>query len=306
MNWIFISLLLLIPVAKPLAKEIPVETIRPIQSEDVKVIITDFCPPWSTKEDFTKTWENFFRQHEAHIRTVAVVEKGGEIAGYGSLLRQSECPYFKNIPEINTLWIGEKYRGQGLGTKLIGWLEQLAKKEGYVNIGIGVGLYEDYGAAQKLYHKLGFKSIGHAVTYKGEPVKPGEKYPMDDELIFRMSKELSDRMEESEYVTLVVSVPESHAQAVREAMGRAGAGQWGNYSHCSFSIKGVGRFMPVSGSNPFLGQEGVLEETIEERIETTCHKALLDQVLEAIKKAHPYEETVIDIYPIYEKGKKLS
>ncbi len=62
--------------------------------------------------------------------------------------------------------------------------------------------------------------------------------------------------------------------------------------------------MPHKGSNPHIGQEGVLEEVVEERIETVCSRAVLAPVLEAIKKAHPYEETVIDIYPVYEMGRK--
>lgn len=111
-------------------------------------------------------------------------------------------------------------------------------------------------------------------------------------------------MEQSDYVTLVITVPETHADVVREAMGRAGAGKVGDYSYCSFSVKGVGRFMPHKGSNPYLGKEGVLEEVIEERIETICNRSVLEHVLEEIKKAHPYEETVIDIYPVYEMGHK--
>jgi hypothetical protein len=105
-------------------------------------------------------------------------------------------------------------------------------------------------------------------------------------------------------VTIVFTVPESHADAVREAMGRAGAGRVGNYSFCSYSAKGIGRFMPNQGSHPYLGKEGVLEEVAEERIETVCSKDVLDHVLEEIKKAHPYEEMVIDIYPVYEIGRK--
>jgi len=108
----------------------------------------------------------------------------------------------------------------------------------------------------------------------------------------------------SNYVTIVFTVPESYANAVREAMGRAGAGRVGNYSFCSYSGKGIGRFMPNEGSHPYLGKEGVLEEVAEERIETVCSKEVLDHVLEEIKKAHPYEEMVIDVYPVYEIGRK--
>lgn len=111
-------------------------------------------------------------------------------------------------------------------------------------------------------------------------------------------------LEVSEFVTIVTTVPETHADRVREAMGKAGAGKVGNYSYGSFSLKGIGRFKPLKGSNPFLGKEGVLEEVLEERIETVCSRAILSEVLEAIKKAHPYEETVIDIYPVYEIGRK--
>lgn len=111
-------------------------------------------------------------------------------------------------------------------------------------------------------------------------------------------------MELSEYVTIVLTVPETHADIVREAMGSAGAGKVGNYSHCSFSVKGIARFMPLKGSHPHIGKEGVLEEVVEERIETVCSRNILDHVLAEIKKAHPYEETVIDIYPVYEIGRK--
>ena len=111
-------------------------------------------------------------------------------------------------------------------------------------------------------------------------------------------------MELSDYVTIVMTVPETHADIVREAMGKAGAGEMGHYSYCSFSLKGTGRFKPDEGANPFIGQAGTLETVEEERIETVCLKEKLERVLEAIKKAHPYEETVIDIYPVYRLGIK--
>ncbi len=96
----------------------------------------------------------------------------------------------------------------------------------------------------------------------------------------------------------------THADRVREAMGRAGAGKVGDYSYCSYSVKGMGKFMPNKGATPYLGKVGILEEVIEERIETVCSRVVLAHVLEEIKKAHPYEETIIDIYPVYEVARK--
>lgn len=62
-------------------------------------------------------------------------------------------------------------------------------------------------------------------------------------------------------VKFVVFVPETHANAVREAMGKAGAGASGNYNFCSFSIKGIGRFKPLEGANPAIGEVGKLESS---------------------------------------------
>lgn len=111
-------------------------------------------------------------------------------------------------------------------------------------------------------------------------------------------------MDLSEYVTIITTVPETHADIVRETMGRAGAGKVGNYSHCSFSVRGIGRFMPDVGANPHIGKVGVMEKVVEERIEAICRKERLEEVLDAIKNAHPYEETVIDIYLVYKMGMK--
>lgn len=110
-------------------------------------------------------------------------------------------------------------------------------------------------------------------------------------------------MQTTEYLKIVVTVPESHAGSVREALGKAGGGQIGNYSYCSFSSKGVGRFLPNEQAKPFLGQKGALEEIIEERIEVTCAVSILEQVLSALRKAHPYEEPAIDLYPLYSRTK---
>lgn len=97
---------------------------------------------------------------------------------------------------------------------------------------------------------------------------------------------------------IVVYVPESHAESLCEAMGNAGAGKIGNYSHCTFSIKGTGRFKPEKGANPTIGEVGRLEAVEEERIETVCSEEKLKDVLRAIKESHPYEEPATDVYPI--------
>ena len=102
----------------------------------------------------------------------------------------------------------------------------------------------------------------------------------------------------SKNVKIVIFVPETHTDIVREAMGKAGAGKIGNYTYCTFSTKGIGRFKPEQGSNPYIGEVGTLEEVVEERIETVCEREKLDAVIDAIKSVHPYDEIAYDIYPL--------
>lgn len=99
---------------------------------------------------------------------------------------------------------------------------------------------------------------------------------------------------------VVVTVPENEADKLREAIGNAGGGKVGNYTNCSFSVKGTGRFLPVVGASPSIGEVGKLEEVIEERIEITCDSERLKVVVAAIREAHSYEEPVIDIYELVE------
>jgi hypothetical protein len=101
-----------------------------------------------------------------------------------------------------------------------------------------------------------------------------------------------------ELVKIVVFVPEENADDVRQALGDAGAGMIGEYSYCSYSIKGVGRFKPSDAANPHIGTAGKLEAVEEERIEVACEKSQAAEIIEVIKRVHPYEEIVIDIYPM--------
>jgi hypothetical protein len=99
---------------------------------------------------------------------------------------------------------------------------------------------------------------------------------------------------------IVVFVPLAEANALREVIGKAGAGRLGNYAYCSFSMRGVGRFRPEAGAQPAIGRVGQLEEVEEERIEVTCDSALVRDVIAAIVAAHPYEEPALDVWKLEE------
>lgn len=166
--------------------------IRPLQPQDLEVL-GDLYFPWSTREETVAKWTGYLDEQRKGARIACIVEQQGKIVGYGNLLPSSEYPHFKQngIPEINDVWVYEESRKKGIATALIAHLEQLAKQEGYAAIGIGVGLYRDYGAAQRLYFRLGYQPDGEGITYKHAAVIPGEKYPIDDDLILWLTKHLA-------------------------------------------------------------------------------------------------------------------
>lgn len=95
---------------------------------------------------------------------------------------------------------------------------------------------------------------------------------------------------------LVVFVPRTHADSLKNALFSAGAGAIGNYDECSFSTSGLGSFQAKEGSNPYTGTIGSRHIESEERIEVIYPQHLERKLLVAMYENHPYEEVAYDIY----------
>jgi len=106
-------------------------------------------------------------------------------------------------------------------------------------------------------------------------------------------------------VKLAVFVPVTHADQVRAALGDAGAGAIGQYSHCTFNTSGKGTFLPGEGTTPYIGETGKLEVVDEIKIETIVREADLSRVVKKMLDSHPYEEVAYDLYPLKNKEDKI-
>lgn len=104
---------------------------------------------------------------------------------------------------------------------------------------------------------------------------------------------------------LVVFVPAGHEDALREALAGAGAGWIGGYSHCTFQSRGSGTFMPLEGTDPYIGSQGRLETVDELRLETILPASKRAAVTRAMIEAHPYEEVAYDLYPLENRGEEV-
>lgn len=151
-----------------------------------------------------------------------------------------------------------------LGAMLLQLLEhRIAVYSAHTNIDFAKG-----GVSFVLAEKLGLKDIGFLSPLNDQTAK------------------------------LAVFVPVGHVNQVAQAMSEAGAGVIGDYTGCSFRLRGTGTFKGSASANPFLGKKGQLETAEETRLEMIAPRALIPTVVAAMKRAHPYEEVAYDVYPL--------
>ena len=101
-------------------------------------------------------------------------------------------------------------------------------------------------------------------------------------------------------VKLVWFVPEDFLDATRDAVFEAGGGRIGEYERCSWYAAGTGTFLGGEDTRPALGERGREERLPELRVETVVSGDRLDDVVSALRRAHPYEEPAYDVYPLVE------
>jgi hypothetical protein len=97
---------------------------------------------------------------------------------------------------------------------------------------------------------------------------------------------------------LVVFVPEESLDAVRNALFAAGAGRIGGYERCSWYTEGTGTFLGGEVTDPTIGERGREERVPELRLETIYPADREEDVVRALREAHPYEEPAFDLYAL--------
>ncbi len=97
---------------------------------------------------------------------------------------------------------------------------------------------------------------------------------------------------------LVCFVPKSHLELVKSALFACGAGKTTKYSHCCWQTLGQMQFKPLAASDPKVGEQHKLSLSEEYRVEMVCEEKYLKQVINELKKVHPYEEPAYEVYKL--------
>lgn len=134
-------------------------------------------------------FERYLAMQRSEERDVFVATVDGEFAGYVTLTWDPPYDHGDGIPEIQDLNVLPAYRRRGIGNALMDAAETRAAERGDV-VGIGVGLYVDYGSAQRMYVRRGYLPDGRGLMYDWKPVPPGESVRLDDDATLMFTKTL--------------------------------------------------------------------------------------------------------------------
>lgn len=137
-------------------------------------------------------WERYWREHQAGARTCLVAHDGRRVVAYASVVWTSQhAPFAETgVPEIQDVVVAEDWRRRGVGERLMSACEALVRAAGHAEVGLGVGLYADYGAAQRLYVRRGYLPDGAGLTWNNKPAEPGAMVRVDDDLVLWLRRPL--------------------------------------------------------------------------------------------------------------------
>jgi ribosomal protein S18 acetylase RimI-like enzyme len=164
--------------------------IRPLEPGDVGPIVAAFAAAaWPRSAGL---YERYLADQEAGARVVRVALLDGAVCGYVTVAWTSDHAPFREagIPEIKDLNVLPAFRRRGIASRLMDEAERIIAERSPV-AGIGVGLYGDYGPAQRMYVLRGYVPEGRGIVHRDHPVRGGETVRADDDLVLHLTKMLA-------------------------------------------------------------------------------------------------------------------
>jgi GNAT superfamily N-acetyltransferase len=166
--------------------------IRLIEESDLQIIDWSFLKHY--RDEPESMLQNCFSVPIDRKRLVWVAFDGEEFQGYITLLYESFYRELRKngILEIRDLYVLPSFRGKGIGSKLIEKVEVEAFLNFY-DVGVGIGLLQADGPAQRLFVKRGYIPDGAGifslyitpprfgiVPYSYTPLSSGDEVLADD------------------------------------------------------------------------------------------------------------------------------
>jgi len=136
---------------------------------------------------------SYLAEHEEPDGASLIATSGSDVAGYIAIVWESNYAGFRSrgIPLVHQIAVAGPFRRRGVATLLMDAAEQLARDRGIATLGITVGLFDEYGPAQRLYGRRGYIPDGRGACQGQWPLRKGTRVSMDDDLIIWLTKDLA-------------------------------------------------------------------------------------------------------------------
>ncbi len=143
---------------------------------------------WPDRE---ATLQRYLSEQQAGSRPMFVAFLDGTFAGYVTLAWHSSYVHFAEagVPEIKDLNVVEPFRRRGIASALVQAMEELIATRSEI-AGIGVGMYADYGPAQRMYVQRGYVPDGRGLAWRDQTAAPMDQVTVDDDLVLFFTKRL--------------------------------------------------------------------------------------------------------------------
>ena len=164
-------------------------TIRSMRQSDIKAFCEGFwAQGWLGKTE--AQFQRYYNMDQSGERQIFVAEYDGQVAGYTTLMKEAKHgPFAGNgVPYVCDFNVLQAFQRRGIGGKIMDCAEAAAF-ETHGSICLGVGLYTNYGTAQRMYAKRGYIPDGSGVWFNNVNLEPGAPCVNDDDLILSMAKE---------------------------------------------------------------------------------------------------------------------
>ena len=166
--------------------------IAPVAAENTGVA-AGFLTEWVISHDAGA--REYLAGHTADRGASLIAMQNGRVTGIVCTRWQSNYPGFRDrgIPLVHQLSVAEPFRRQGVATRLMDAMEELARSRGAGALGITVGLSEAYGPAQRLYVRRGYVPDGRGACQGQQPIRQGARVTLDHDVIIWLTKNLTLR-----------------------------------------------------------------------------------------------------------------
>jgi GNAT superfamily N-acetyltransferase len=124
--------------------------------------------------------------------TSLIATSGCGVIGFAAIVWESNYAGFRSrgIPLVHQIVVGEPWRRCGVATLLMDAAERLARDRGIATLGITVGLFDEYGPAQRMYGQRGYVPDGRGACQGQRPLSKSMQVSMDHDLIIWLTKDL--------------------------------------------------------------------------------------------------------------------